>query len=115
MTAYEVFDNYVVMHYDPQGKHKEETRKEEAKRKDPILFGLIAGSRKLYYIADWVDEYCNLTLEKFVETLGTDKDEFLVGEKPLEVEKVEKKQKPSIKKEVEKKEPKKRKSNKDEE
>lgn len=115
VTTYEVFDNYVVMHYDPQNKHREETRKEEAKRKDPIIFGVIAGSRKLYYIADWVDEYCDLTLEKFVETLGTDKDEFLVGEKPLEVEKVEKAPKRKVKKEVEKKEPKKRKSKKDEE
>jgi PKD repeat protein len=93
VTSYEVFDNYVVMHYDPQGKHKEETRKEEAKRKDPILFGLIAGSRKLYYIADWVDEHCDLTLEKFVDTLGVDKDDFLNGEKPLEPEKIEKPQK----------------------
>lgn len=115
VTTYEVFDNYVVMHYDPQNKHREETRKEEAKRKDPIIFGVIAGSRKLYYIADWVDEYCDLTLEKFVETLGTDKDEFLVGEKPLEVEKVEKAPKRKVKKEVEKKEPKKRKSKKDDE
>ena len=109
VSEYEVFDNYVVMYYDPQNKHKEETRKEEAKRKDPILFGVIAGSRKLYYITDWIDEYCDLTLEKFVETLGTDKDEFLVGEKPLEVEKVEKAPKRKVKKEVEKKELKKRK------
>jgi hypothetical protein len=93
VTSYEVFDNYVVMHYDPQGKHREETRKEEAKRKDPILFGLIAGSRKLYYITDWVDEYCDLTLEKFVDTLGTDKDDFLNGEKPVEPEKVKKSRK----------------------
>lgn len=93
VTAYEVFDNYVVMHYDPQGKNREETKKEEAKRKDPILFGVIAGSRKLYYIADWVDEHCDLTLEKFVDTLGADKDDFLNGEKPVEPEKTKKSKK----------------------
>lgn len=109
VTSYEVFDNYVVMHYDPEGKHKEETRKEEAKRKDPILFGLIAGSRKLYYIADWVDEHCDLTLEKFVDTLGADKDDFLNGEKPLEPEKIEKPQKRGETKEPGVKKPRKRK------
>ena len=78
-NEYEVFDNYVIMHYDPKGEHRAETKKEEAKRKDPIIFGVIAGSRKLYYITDWVDEYCDLTLDKFVDTLGTTKDEFLEG------------------------------------
>ena len=78
-NEYEVFDNYVVMHYDPKGEHRAETKKEEAKRKDPIIFGVIAGSRKLYYITDWIDEFCNLTLDKFVDTLGTTKDEFQEG------------------------------------
>ena len=73
----EIFDNYVILHYDPDEKSYaqtiEEKKKEEAKRRDPILFGLIRGSNKLYYITDWVDEYCYLTLDKFVETLQVDK------------------------------------------
>lgn len=72
----EVFDNYVVLYYDPDGKIYQETAKEEAKRKDPIIFGLIAGSEKLYYIADWVDEYCDLTLEKFIDTIGVNKEDL---------------------------------------
>lgn len=72
----EVFDNYVVLYYDPDGKIYKETAKEEAKRKDPILFGVIAGSNKLYYIADWTDEYCDLTLEKFIDVVGIKKDEL---------------------------------------
>ena len=40
----EVFDNYVVLYYDPEGKVYKETAKEEAKRRDPIIFGVIAGS-----------------------------------------------------------------------
>ena len=98
-NEYEVFDNYVVMHYDPKGEHHAETKKEEAKRKDPIIFGVIAGSRKLYYITDWIDEYCDLTLDKFVDTLGTTKDEFQEGvEKKDEPVKEEKPKKKIIKK-----------------
>lgn len=74
----EVFDNYAILHYDPDAKSYaqtiEEKKKEVAKRRDPILFGLIRGSNKLYYITDWVDEYCDLTLDKFVETLQVDKN-----------------------------------------
>jgi hypothetical protein len=72
----EVFDNYVVLYYDPDGKIYKETAKEEAKRKDPILFGVIAGSNKLYYIADWIDEYCDLSLDKFIDTIGLNKSDI---------------------------------------
>ena len=69
----EVFDNYAVLTYDPQKKDKIETEADRAKRKDPILFGLISGSDKLYYVTDWVDEYCDLTLAQFVDTLDIKK------------------------------------------
>lgn len=78
MNELEVFDNYVILYYDPEGKLYKDTAEEEAKRRDPIIFGLIAGSKKLYYVADWIDEYCDLTLEKFVDTLGIDKDTLLI-------------------------------------
>lgn len=96
----EVFDNYVVLHYDPTGTVKKETRKEEAKRKDPILFGVIAGSHKLYYITDWIDENCDLTLEKFVDTIGMKKKDFLEGD--YEEEKTEEKKEPEKKKTIRK-------------
>ncbi len=61
-----VFDNFVILHYDIDKKaYKEED-------KDPILFGVVKGSRKLYYIADWIDEYCDLTLEQFIDKFGND-------------------------------------------
>lgn len=90
INNWEVFDNYVVLHYDPKNEHHKETKKEEAKRKDPILFGLISGSRKLYYITDWTDEVCDLTLESFVDKLGTKKEEFLEGGEPEKPKKEEK-------------------------
>lgn len=65
-----VFDNYVVMHYDYDGKATEDTKAEKAKKKDPILFGLIQNSRKLYYIGDWIDDYCDLTLDVIIKKLG---------------------------------------------
>lgn len=74
LNSLEIFDNYVVLHYDPERKSYKETEYERAKRKDPIIFGVIAGSNKLYYITDWIDESCDLTLDKFVDTLSVDKE-----------------------------------------
>lgn len=82
INSLEIFDNYVVLYYDPEGKIYKETAREEAKRKDPIIFGLIAGSNKLYYVADWVDEYCDLTLEKFIDIIGVKKEELHIDYKP---------------------------------
>jgi hypothetical protein len=66
-----VFDNYVILHFDPDAKSFKLTQKEEAeleaKRKDPILFGVIEGSTKLYYVGDWIDELCNLTFDQLVD------------------------------------------------
>lgn len=74
----EIFDNYVILHYDPDKKSYQQTleekKREYEKRRDPILFGVIKGSDKLYYITDWVDEYCDLTLDKFAEVLQVDKE-----------------------------------------
>ena len=68
----EIFDNYVILHYDPTGVSYAQTNKEkEAKKKrDPIMFGVIEGSTKLYYIDSWEDEYCDLTWDKMVDIIG---------------------------------------------
>lgn len=65
-----VFDNYVVLHYDPQKKAWAETKEELERRKDPILFGVLRGRRRLYFVGDWVDEYCDLTLDQLADVLG---------------------------------------------
>lgn len=64
-----IFDNYVVLQYDPANNGEKLTKEEVEKKKDPILFGVINNSRKLYYIADWKDDYCDLTLEEMFKTL----------------------------------------------
>ena len=66
-----------------------ETAKEEAKRRDPIIFGVIAGSKKLYYVDDWVDEYCDLTLDAFVDSLGITKDDLHFDAEDIKKEKKE--------------------------
>ena len=52
---------------------EELTKKVVAKRdKDPILFGVFKDSNaksvidRFYYLGDWVDEYCDLTLDKML-------------------------------------------------
>jgi hypothetical protein len=69
--ALKIFDNYVVLHYDPTKKNTALTKKEKDDMGDPILFGVIEHSHKLYYVGDWIDEYCDLTLQKFIDKFGT--------------------------------------------
>lgn len=98
MNELEVFDNYVVLYYDPEGTVYKETAYEEAKRRDPIIFGVIAGSKKLYYVADWIDEYCDLTLDAFVDALGIEKDDLHFDAEEIKKAKLEKEEKSKNKK-----------------
>lgn len=64
----EVFDKFFIVFTDYTGDHVNKTRKE----RDPILFGMFQSkelevtNERLYFIGDWVDEYCDLTLERLV-------------------------------------------------
>jgi hypothetical protein len=80
-----VFDNYVILHYDPQSKSWAETEEEKSRKKDPILFGVIQGRRRLYYIGDWIDEFCNLTLDQVADTIGADNIKTLDSDNSLYV------------------------------
>ena len=69
--ALKVFDNYVVLHFNSLNESVNDTKEEiREKAKDPILFGVIKDSSKLYYVGDWVDEYCDLTLDKLLEEIN---------------------------------------------
>lgn len=70
MDTLKVFDAYAILHYDPKGEGAELTKKEVEKKKDPILFGLIEGSRRLYHVGSWVDEYCELTFGELIDKFG---------------------------------------------
>lgn len=66
-----IFDEYYVLFTDYTDNTLRETEKDR-KEKDPILFGTFQDKKtdsivqRFYFIGDWVDEYCDLTLDKFV-------------------------------------------------
>lgn len=68
-----IFDQFWVLYLDYTKDSKNiKSTSTKVKDKDPILFGrLTKDSNKFFYICDWVDEYCDLTLEKFVAGLKT--------------------------------------------
>lgn len=66
----ELFDEFYVVFTDYTGKEERKVEKER-RDKDPILFGVFKNSTnvadRFYFLGDWVDEYCDLTLDKMVE------------------------------------------------
>jgi hypothetical protein len=65
------FDEFYVVFTDYTGKIEKQVEKTR-RDKDPILFGVFKDensrsiSDRFYYIGDWEDEYCDLTLDKMV-------------------------------------------------
>ena len=68
----EIFDDFYIVFTDYTGEKRAKVAKER-RDKDPILFGNIfedgKPSKKMYFIGDWVDEYCDLTLDKMMNAL----------------------------------------------
>ena len=66
----ELFDEFYVVFTDYTGKEERKVEKER-RDKDPILFGVFKNQTnvadRFYFLGDWVDEYCDLTLDKLVE------------------------------------------------
>lgn len=65
-----IFDELYVVFTDYTGKEERKVEK-ELRDKDPILFGVFKNNRhisdRFYYVGDWVDEYCDLTLDKMID------------------------------------------------
>lgn len=65
------FDQLYVVFTDYSGKVERQIEKER-RDKDPILFGTFQNKTnrtvidRFYYLGDWEDEYCDLTLDKMV-------------------------------------------------
>lgn len=66
-----VFDNYVVLGFDKSDTMNKMTKREIEKAKDPILFGVIKGSDRLYFIGDWEDEHCDLSIDEILAVTST--------------------------------------------
>lgn len=56
-----VFDNYVIMYYGDPKVNEGKTEKQIEAERDPILFGVIKNSNRLYYIGDWITPEDDLT------------------------------------------------------
>lgn len=65
------FDQLYIVFTDYTGKVERKVQKER-RAKDPILFGTFQNQTsrtvidRFYYLGDWEDEYCDLTLDKMV-------------------------------------------------
>lgn len=65
------FDQLYVLFTDYTGKVERQVEKER-RQKDPILFGTFQDKKsrtvidRFYFLGDWEDEYCDLTLDKMV-------------------------------------------------
>lgn len=82
-TAQKVFDQIHILFVDYTDEKPLKSNSEKIREKDPIVFGTFSfAPDKFYYIADWVDEYCDLTLSKFVEKMKADHPEFSLSEVP---------------------------------
>lgn len=72
-----IFDRFFVVFTDYTGEIEKQVAKER-RDKDPIVFGAFSQPidngvdihDRFYYIADWVDEYCDLTLAKMVDEMA---------------------------------------------
>lgn len=83
----DIFDQFYIVFTDYTGEIEKQISKER-RDKDPILFGSfqkkseqnnnfsrqeIVMNDRFYFLGDWVDEYCDLTMDKFLKESGKDK------------------------------------------
>lgn len=76
-----LFDKYCVIFTDftKQTYSTPEEKKVINRNRDPIIFGYFEDSKtnekgeRFYFIADWEDEYCDLTIEKLANKMAKDK------------------------------------------
>ena len=70
----DIFDEFYILFTDYNGREERKVAKER-REKDPILLGAFKKNSimndRFYYLGDWIDEYCDLTLEKLIAEAGT--------------------------------------------
>lgn len=72
LSDQKIFDEFYILYLDYTNEELQTVNsKLTAKQKDPILFGKIdKDSKELYFIADWIDDVCDLTLQKLSEKMA---------------------------------------------
>jgi hypothetical protein len=98
-TASDIFDELYIVFTDYTGEVSKKVAKER-RDKDPIVFGAFKDKRstttyiedKLFFIADWVEEKCDLTLKQIVNDVkkSDKKDITYKVETPTDVESIKK-------------------------
>ncbi len=77
------FDQLYVVFTDYTGEVEKQVEKER-REKDPILFGTFQDEKtnsiveRFYYLGDWEDEYCDLTLDKMVNEMKSNGSDIKV-------------------------------------
>lgn len=76
----ELFDEYHILYTDYTAPSEEiKSTKQKIIEKDPILFGSFnIMPEKFYFIADWQDEYCDLTFDKLVDKVSKLDSDFTI-------------------------------------
>lgn len=78
----QVFHRLMILHMNPTGDQALSFA-ERIKKKDPILFGTSQyNDDRLFYITDWVDEVCDLTMDKLLGAIHTYDADFKLSEVP---------------------------------
>ena len=91
-----IFSNFYVLFTDYSNRVGKKIEAEK-RAKDPILFATFEDEKtrtvidRFYYIGDWVDEYCDLTLDKMVDKFnkGNREDVLKHIETPTSLESLE--------------------------
>jgi len=80
----DVFDDFVIFHYynENQKDLKKLNSEEKAKMRDPVLFGIIKETDRLYFVADWEDEFCDLTFSEILDVMGKDRNDVRMKNDP---------------------------------
>ena len=76
------FDEYWIVYVDYTSEVLK-TVQEKVREKDPIIFGKLSFlPDRYYFVADWFDKFCDLTLSKLVKSLKEDDPEFELDKHP---------------------------------
>lgn len=82
------FDDFIVYHYWNEKEAEKITKgqkmdsEEIAKMKDPVLFGIIRETNRLYFVSEWIDDYCDLSFEELADVIGKDENEMTIQREP---------------------------------
>lgn len=83
--AMPIFDDLIIVFTDYTGREERKVHKKD-RAKDPIVFGTFHTKNKeiwnhrFYFVTDWVDEFCDLTLDKFIGEMAASADHDVVHE-----------------------------------